>query len=210
MPRGLSATLMAALAARTCRPRDFVWFTVKDRDTGEPYSEGFWSGSTPVSAQVVDGITGSTVERVFTEAGGLVSGPEIPFVRNLTVQRVELLMSNLSERIKELIRGYEPRQGRIQIYRGMLSVTGNTLIEPATPRFVGYIDQVEIMDAAAGEYGSVKITCTSSTREFSRSNFSTRTNEDQRRTRSDTDAFFRDVATIGEREIFWGTENARD
>jgi len=57
--------------------RDFIWITVKERATGNPYSEGYWSDRRDIQAQVIDAETGNTVTRDFRGAIGLIEGPSI-------------------------------------------------------------------------------------------------------------------------------------
>lgn len=198
----LSTENTAALAARAVQARDFIWFTVRDRATGAPYSEGYWSDLHTVSAQVVSPVAG-TVTRTWYGAGALIQIGAIIRSANPVVQTVEIQLSQIDDRIADLIRGYDPRQGRVEIYRGLFNPLTGVLVSPGYARFYGFIDGTPITTPAEGGTGSVRVVCRSHTQEFSRSNPSIRSDADQRR-RSATDDFYRDVSTAGELEIWWG------
>ncbi len=73
------------------------------------------------------------------------------------------------------------------------------------PRFIGFVDGVDIVTPAEGEEGSITLSCVSHTQEMTRSNPDTRSDASQR-LRSATDDFFADTTVAGEWEIFWGME----
>lgn len=198
----LSAENQAALAARAVQARDFIWFTVRNRSTGAAYSEGYWSDFTTVSAQVVSPVAG-TVTRTWYGAGQLIQIGAIIRSANPVVQTVEIQLSQIDDRINDLIRGYDPRQGRVEIYRGLFNPATGAMVSPGFPRFYGFVDGVSVTTPAEGGVGSVKVTCRSHTQEFSRSNPAIRSDADQRR-RAATDNFYQDVSTAGELEVWWG------
>lgn len=198
----LSAENAAALAARSLQSRDFIWFTVRNRSTGLPFSEGYWSDVTTVSAQVISPVAG-TVTRTWHGAGSLIQIGAIVRSANPVVQTVEIQLSQIDDRINDLIRLYDARQGRVEIYRGLFDPVTGALVSPGYARFYGFVDGVPVTTPAEGGTGSVKVTCKSHTQEFSRSNPSIRSDADQRR-RSATDNFYQDVSTAGELEIWWG------
>ena len=84
----LDSAEITALQQPVIDSRNFVWFTVKDRDTGDPAYAGFWSDAGPFTGNVKDALTGSTVSRTFAGAG-LVSVGSIPRTVGLAVRRVE-------------------------------------------------------------------------------------------------------------------------
>lgn len=205
--KALPAALETALAQRLTVPRDFVWFTVRDRDTGVAHSEGYWSDEGTISASVYDVAAGGNVTRTYTGAGGLIGISPIPLVSGLSSQTVTITLAGVSDRIETLIRGYEPRHGRIQIHRGLLHHETRVLVAPAQPRFLGWIDGVPLEAEGEGGETLVKVKCVSDSRELGRGNPATRSDADQR-LRSATDNFFQDVSTIGQLEVFWGTKEA--
>ena len=88
----LDSAEITALQQPVIDSRNFVWFTVKDRDTGDPAYAGFWSDAGPFTGNVKDALTGSTVSRTFAGAG-LVSVGSIPRTVGLAVRRVEVVLS---------------------------------------------------------------------------------------------------------------------
>lgn len=201
--RNISAENQAALEARALVARDFIWFIVKDRETGDPVTDGYWSDVGDISAEVIDPNTGGAVSRTFHGAGALIQISDIPLVSNITVQTVSVRLSQVSERINDLIRGYECKQGQVQIWRGMFSPETRSMVAPATPRFVGFIDNIDVNTPAENEDGAVILTCVSHTQEMTRYNPDTRSDASQR-VRSGTDNFYQDTTVVGGWQHFWG------
>lgn len=201
--RDLSAETYEALQARKLVARDFIWFVVKDRVTGNPVTDGYWSDVGEVSAQVIDPESGGVVARSFHGALGLIQISDIPLVSNITVQNVQVKLSQVSEHVRDLVHGYECKQGQVQIWRGLFDPDSRLLVGPATPRFVGFIDDIEITTPAENEDGGVTLTCVSHTQEMTRYNPDTRSDASQR-LRADNDNFFQDTTVVGGWQHFWG------
>ncbi|WP_315742847.1 MULTISPECIES: hypothetical protein [unclassified Bradyrhizobium] len=206
MTRGVSSANYTALQNRVVVPRDFVWFVVRDRVTGAPVTDGYWSDVGTTTVDVIDPDTGSVVSRTFASGAGLVKFAAIPLVSNLTVQTTTVTLSQVSDRVNDLVRGYECKQGKIQIFRGLLDPVSRVLVAPAFPRFAGTIDAAPIKTPPEGEIGDVTITCTGNTQELMRSNPDTRSDASQR-LRDPNDAFYRDVATVTDWQIYWGKQS---
>lgn len=201
--RSFSTAIADALAEGAIEPRDFLWFTVRDRATGDPYSEGYWSDAGDYQANVTDPTTGNTVSRLYRGAGGMISAAPIVQAANLTVQRWEIRLSSVSDRVAQLLIGYDPRRGRVEMHKGLFAPGTQTLVAPAFPEFYGFVDRVQIETPEEGGEGSVIVTCVSATQGMVRNNPAMRSDEDQRR-RSATDNFFEGVETAGEVAVFWG------
>lgn len=203
----LSAELQTALDQRLVIPRDFIWFEVINRDTGNPYAEGYWSGIETVNATVRDTFLGSVVSRDFFGVGSLIGIDGIVRTANLTISETNIYLSSIENRVQDLVRGYEPKFGKIQIFRGLLSTTTGLLIDHAFPRFAGIINNVEIKRPTPGGVGQVIVSCVSVSQEMTRSNPLVRDTASQKQ-RLQTDTFFNDVATVGDVEFFWGAKNS--
>jgi hypothetical protein len=201
--RDISAANHDALAQRILMPRDFIWFVVKDRTTGAPVTDGYWSDIGDISAALVDPDTGGTVTRTFVGAGSLIRISDIPLVSNITVQNITVSLSQVADRVQNLVRGFECKQGRVEIYRGLFDPASRKLVAPAMPRFVGTIDEAPITTPAEGENGDVSLSCTSNTAELTRFNTETRSDADQK-LRQASDDFFVDAAVVGTWQQFWG------
>lgn len=203
MARTLSSENLAALSARTLVPRDFIWFVARDRDTGDFVTDGMWSDVGTVTAPVLNPDTGLSEDRVFAGSGTLIQCDDIPLVANMTVQTVTVRMSQVDDRVTQLVRDYDIKQARVEIYRGLLDPASRSMVSPAMCRFVGFVDKIEIMTPSENEDGSVTLSCVSHTQEMTRSNPDTRSDASQR-LRSATDDFFVDASVVGDWEHFWG------
>ena len=203
MTRTLSSENYAALQQRNLVARDFVWFIVRDRDDGSPVTDGYWSDVGSITAEVIDPETGGAQSRQFFGADGLISISDILLISTLSVQQVTIELSQVSDRINDLVRTYDCKQGTVQIFRGMFDPLTREMVGPAFPRFVGFIDEAPITTPKEGGIGNVTLTCTSHTQEMTRANSDTRSDASQR-LRSATDNFFQDAAVVGTWEHFWG------
>ncbi|KAA0689862.1 hypothetical protein DTW90_30690 [Neorhizobium sp. P12A] len=201
--RNISAENYAALQARRLVARDFLWLVVRTLDTGLPFGYGFWSDVGNVSAQVLNPDTGAAESRNFEGSGSLIQISDIPLVANLTVQNTTISMSQIDEGVANIVRGYDLKQARVEIYRGMFDPDTRQMVAPAFSRFIGFVDNVVITTPKEGEEGSVELTCASHTQEVTRSNPDTRS-QDSQVLRSATDNFFQDTTTVGDWEFFWG------
>lgn len=205
MTKTLDSASYLALQQRNLVARDFIWFVVRDRDDGSPVTDGYWSDVGTITADVIDPDTGGTSSRQFFGAGGLIQISAIPLVSTLTVQNITVSLSQVSDRINELVRGYDCKQGQVQIWRGMFDPVSRTQVGPAFPRFVGFIDEAPIVTPKEGEAGDVTLTCTAHTQEMTRANSDTRSDASQK-LRSATDNFYQDTAVVGTWAQFWGRE----
>ena len=202
--RSLSSENFAALQARRLVARDFLWIVARDPDTGAPVPDGMWSDVGNVSAAVIHPDTGLPVTRDWYGSGTLVQISDIPAVANLSVQAVTIRMSQVADHVQTLVRQYDCKQARVEIYRGLFNPDTRQMVAPAQCRFVGFVDEIEINTPSENEEGSVEMRCVSHTQEMTRSNTETRSHESQK-LRDDTDTFFVDASTAGEFEIFWGS-----
>lgn len=208
MARSLDSAVLTALAARTLVARDFLTFVARDRTTGDQITDSMWSDIGAVTAPVIDPDTGLEENRDFYGSGTLVQISDIPLVSNVTVQQVTISLSQVDDRVADLVRAYDLKQARVEIFRGLFDPATRLLVAPAVPRFVGFVDEVQIHTPAEGGEGSVVVTCASHTQEMLRSNPDTRSHESQKQ-RSGSDKFFLDAAVVGGWEHFWGTTKGK-
>ncbi len=201
--RFTDAPTQVALENRAVKVRDFIWFVVRDRDTGEDVEAGYWSDVGTVDMQVIDPRTQLVQTRQFEGAGSLISIGPIPLVSNLSVQSVSVELSQVSD-ANALIRTYDARQGRVEIFRGLFELESLVQIAPAYNRFSGFIDDPEIVTPVENEDGKIELNCVSHTQELNRFNPATRSDVYQR-LRDPNDSFRRHAATVGTWEIKWGT-----
>lgn len=198
-----SSILQNALLNRAIVFRDFLWLIPRDMDTGNPAPYGFWSGVADISAQVINPLSGSAVTRNFEGAGALIDISEIPAVSTLEPQKVTVRMSQLNADSQAVVRGYDLKQARIEIFSGYFDPGTRMLLEPAFCRFQGFVDFVDVKTPKEGENGSVSLTCASHSSELRRTNPDTRSHDSQQ-LRAPGDAFFKDVVAVSDWNIFWG------
>lgn len=201
--RTLATEVTDALAAGALVPRDFVWITARNRDTGAAQSWGAWSGLGNITADVINPADGQTVTRAFEGAGSLVTVGQVPMVTGLTVQTVQIQLSQIAAGAEQLVRGWDARRAPVQLFRGFLDPATMLLVSPAVCRFTGFVDEVPIVTPAEGGEGSITLICASHAQELTRGFTHKRSDADQR-TRSATDGFYRHAATVGTWQIFWG------
>lgn len=199
----LDAATQAAIEADAVVPRDFLWITAKHRTTGADVSHGMWSDAGTISAGVKNPITGATDTRTFEGAGGLIQISDIQKTLGLTVNTVQIVMSQIDTLAETIIRGLDPKYANVEVYRGWLNPVSYLLVAPALIQFRGFIDAAPIITPAEGGEGSITLTCASYTQEFTRSNSSKRSDADQK-LRAPNDKGLEHVAVVGEWEINWG------
>lgn len=180
-----------------------MWVIPRNMSTGNPTPYGFWSDIGDISAQVVNPLTGGVVTRNFAGAGALISISDISAVSNITVQDVTIKISQLNDDAQAVVRGYDLKQGRVEVYSGYFDPSTRLLLEPAFCRFQGFVDEATITTPKEGEDGLISLTCHSHTSELTRTNPDTRSHDSQQ-TRSLGDAFFSDVVAVSDWNIFWG------
>ncbi|UXS00839.1 hypothetical protein [Agrobacterium tumefaciens] len=206
--RNISAENLAALEARQLVARDFLWFVVRNRATGVQVTDGMWSDVGNVSAAVIHPDTGLPVTRDWYGSGTLVAIDDIPLVSNLSSQNVTIRMSQVSEHVQTLVRLYDCKQARVEIYRGLFDPDSRAMVAPAECRFVGFVDKLNIITPSENDEGSVTMICASHTQEMTRSNPATRSHATQI-LRQAGDAFYTDADTSSEWEFFWGSEKGK-
>jgi hypothetical protein len=204
--RSIPVSIQAALEARSLVTRDFMRITARDRVTGDLKSEGFWSGARGVRAWAIDPVDGAAVEYDFSGAGALISTDPIPAVSNMTVQRVTVNFSLIEDRINELLRTYSLQDAPLVIWRGTFDPATMAMVEPAQIRFVGFVDSAPVDTPAEGQEGAIALECVSHTQELTRHNPDLRSHESQI-LRAAGDDFLKDVATVGDIQIFWGAKS---
>ncbi|WP_273523942.1 hypothetical protein [Rhodosalinus sediminis] len=206
MTRAISPEVQAAIEAGVLVPRDFLWIEARRRDTGAAVTWGAWSDLGTITADVIDPVSGVTVQRTYEGAGSLVQISEVPLVIGLTVQAVEIQLSQIADGAETLIRTYDARRAPVELHRGFLDPATMRLAAPAVPRFMGFVDEAPVETPAEGGEGAIRLTCTGHPQELVRSASAKRSDADQRR-RNATDGFYRHAATVSSWKIFWGQKS---
>ncbi|MCM2292300.1 hypothetical protein NAC44_08160 [Allorhizobium sp. BGMRC 0089] len=137
-------------------PRKFVSFTVKDRDSGEQVTLGFWSGDEALTVTVPSGFSGEHVTRRFT--GGVnLAVDTVPRVSDLSIQTVTVSLSQIAPEVQRLVRGYDVRLGKVEIYEAVFDPRNRTLVAMPPLVFLGQIDGAPITTPMIGAEGAVEI-----------------------------------------------------
>lgn len=201
--RTIPPAMQAALDSRSAVMRDFLWIVARDASDGTPVPVGYWSDLGTVSANVMDPTLGVSQARTFRGAGGLVDISPIPLTSDMSVQEATIALSQVSD-ANDLVRAYDLKQARVEIFRGMFT-TALLQIEPAEPRFVGFVDDIEIpTPSEESEASAIILTCVGHSQEMSRTNTAVRSDAYMRR-RDANDSFRRHAATVGTWELNWST-----
>jgi len=110
-------------------PRDFLWITARNRATGAPVTWGAWSDVGTVSADVIDPASGATVTRTYEGGGAVIAIGNVQLVTGLTVQAVEISLSQLDAGAQQAVRGHDVRRAPVELHRGFLDPDTHRLIE---------------------------------------------------------------------------------
>lgn len=201
-----SATAAYLQARQGIIRRNFVWVEAKNRDSGGTETMGLWDGDDVVTVTVISGQTGLPVSRIYVGAGSILQVDRIPLTTDLTMRTVNVSLSQISDAVQQLIRGYDTRRAPIEIHRGLFSLATNDLVAPPIPRFVGWINSNPINTPAIGQEGGVSVACVSHTRALTFINPAKRSDEYQQTRSGDRFRRYTDVA--GNWQIYWGEKRA--
>ena len=208
MPRGDSAANIEAAQQLVTAEADFLWFIARNRTTGAPVTDGMWSGVGTVTAQIVDPMTGMAVNRNYVGTYGLVAISDIALVTGVSVQPITITLSQVNDRVEQLLRQYDLKQARVEVHRGRIAPKTRQMVGPAAKRFVGFVDDPEIVEGKDGEEGHVSLSCVPYSQEMLRSNPDTRSHQSQQ-SRNPNDDFFIDAAVVHEWTQFWGKSDGK-
>ena len=118
--RELDSNNIVALAQRNIVYRDF--FKITGRNLANPnttFQTGFWSGKENITALVWDVDTGLPDLSFYNGAGGLIEISSIPSTIGIDVKKISIVMSQLDESFVNIVRGYNLKQAKVEIFRGL-------------------------------------------------------------------------------------------
>lgn len=206
MVRQVDSTTSNHLQAREgVIPRNFVWITAKDRETGTLESIGFWDGLDSVDVTVVSGTTGALEERTYHAWGALLQIDRIQRAPELSIRTIRIGLSQVSEAVQQVFRGYDARLAPVEVHRGFLNPETRLLLAPPVPRFIGWINKAPLTTPKAGEEGGVSVEVVSHVRMLTRTNPGRRSDNTQRQRGGDR--FRRYAGTAAEWEFWWGEKS---
>ena len=184
-------------------PRDFVWISALNTTTDLIENIGLWSGSVPVTVNVIQPSDGATVSRVYQGLAGLMAVPSIPMTMKLEVRSIKLTFSNLSLEILNAVLVFNPKNQPIEIHRGLLDPATMNLVDPAECRFDGLINKAPFKRARSGNDGQVILECQSHARTLAKGNPAKLSDEFHKRRSGDRFGRYYDVVP----KIVWGQED---
>jgi len=184
--------------------RDFVTIWPKTRDTGDVDQFGLWTDIAPLTVNVIKPSDGSTVARDFVGAGSLLDIQSIPSTMALEVRTIRVKLSKLSPSILEVFRTYDARLAPIQIHRGIFDPSTRQLVDPATCRFDGFVNNAPIRTPKTGSSGDVTVECTSFSRILTRT--SGQKFSDAMISQRSGDGFGKYTDVAGNFRIWWGQD----
>ncbi|OCP17371.1 MULTISPECIES: hypothetical protein [unclassified Ensifer] len=139
-------------------PRKLVVFRVKRRDNGAPVVRAFWDETDTIDIPVLDGFDGTQKTYSFIGDGSLLGVSDIVYVSDLSVQPVTVTLSQIAPFAQQLVREFEARLGRLEIWEYLLDPLTRLPVSVEWPDFIGQISKAPIKNPTSGGEGSIQIT----------------------------------------------------
>lgn len=169
------------------------WLVRFDLDSG---ATGVWGDTYFVT---VAGVT-------YAPLGGNIQVDAIPGQVSLGASSVAVTVTNLLSAVTTVIAGEDWHQRPASVILAILDDAG--AVQHTITRFSGFLDEIEISDAA-GDLCTVVFKIESSFRELNRATGRTRSDGDQRKI-SATDDFFKHAANANtDTDIYWGRKGVQ-
>jgi len=202
----LAPEVQAALEAGRLVSAQLVWFTVRVRADGSLHSEGYWDDVGTVDFQIIGARTGIVQTRTYVGSGTLIEIDPIPRTANLQIQRPQMRLSGVVDRVQDIFREFEARQARVETHRALFNPETRAQVAPAEPEFAGFVDQIDVTTPAENDEGGVVVDLVSHLQEITRTSAATRSGADQE-SRSAGDSFYDDTTVAGRIDLAWGQES---
>ncbi|MGV0909266.1 hypothetical protein [Martelella sp. FOR1707] len=157
--KSVSAAFIAALVGAREKglvARSLVYVTARDRATGVPVSLGFWTGGEDLDIDVIDGSSGGIVTRTYLGDVNL-EVPEIPRVSDMTIQTVDIELSQIAAAVQQLVRGWDARLASVEVHQLLIDPATGQAAGPAEVTFLGIVDGEPVETPAAGEEGGITL-----------------------------------------------------
>ncbi len=127
-----------------------LWITAKNRTTGADESLGFWTGDDHQEF-IINGET-----RLYYGAGEVIEVPPIKTGVGLAVRQHRITLAALTDEARQLLRGYEPRQARVELHSAPLNVDTGAPLGPPIRMIKGTLNKApETIGPKGGESGLV-------------------------------------------------------
>jgi hypothetical protein len=208
MVKSLDGATLDALAHRSrIIVRNFVLFTVKDGE-GAPALFGFTDYGEGIALDVIDGVTGLTVNRSYAgDSAPLIALDPIPMKIGLEVDTMQVMLNPLHPAVMAMHRGHDCRNAPVQIHRAYLSIVSMLPVGLPRCRRLGFVNTAPEEIAGPDAQSQLRIGVVSVTRELTRTNPAKRSDETQRLRSGDR--FRRYSGTAYQWPIWWGEAKAR-
>lgn len=198
-----TGVLLANAPTNGLKKRDFIFFTAKNRNTGDPETMGIWNGMVPINASVIRPRDGATVSREYQPIPDFMP-PPIPASSELQVRTIRLKFSNLSQELIQAIRLYELQMAPVEIHRGVFDPATNRLADPAEVMFNGFVNKAPIRKGKQNSPGSIELELVSRARLLTITSGQKFSDEYMKTRGNDRFAQYTDV--VGDIRIWWGQE----
>jgi len=205
-PSSAFQTALTNAASDGVIPRRFLWLRATNRADGSDEARGFWTGDQNVTLNVMDGVTGSAVSRLYVGLGGALVIPPIPRGSDLSIASimVDLPINNTS--VLETVGTHSVRFATADIHEGLLNV-GQRLVADPEYIFAGIVDGRENDKPQANSAGKITLEVMAEPmRMLTRANVEKRSNEHQKQYSGDTFSEYGSAAAHW--TIPWGERKA--
>lgn len=172
--------------------RVFVHCDAIDLDGVTPYPVGFFDD---VGTVLVEGRT--------YYGSALVSVSSLSAVGDLSIPGMAVTLSGLPPEVAALVRGSTVGQRPIRVDIGIYDTETHALIGGLVPRFVGFVDDVEINTPEAGGQSTVVLTCESVSRALTIRRHETRSEASEKQ-RDAADTLYRYTNVQRAKPIYFG------
>lgn len=178
------------------RLRSLIWITARNRVTGAAETMGLWNGDDHMNFT----IAGQT--RTYYAAGSLIGIDDISGAVGIEVRMQAAVLSPLSPEVAQAIRGYDARLAPIEIHRAAFDPDSHALMEEPHRVFSGWIDGIDLTEAADGESAECRVTMSSAARDLTRTLPLRRSDAGYSLRSGDRIARYADVSAVV--PVFWG------
>jgi hypothetical protein len=199
----LSTPQITALGKEHVMRRLFLDVWARDPSTSPPGAEtrvGFWDDVGEITSEGL----------LYHGAGQIGSSGPVKSIQgwgadsNFSIPQLSIKLSGIDPEVLNLSRFYEIRQAKMKLSLAIFDATTRAVVGLMFPVFVGKIDQVPIVDPAAGEAGSITFICESVSRALTFPRYNKRVQEDQKE-RQDGDQFYVYTNMMREVQLYFGT-----
>lgn len=195
--RSYDAPTLAALQTRAgIAPRILIWVVARNRTSGLDEELGLWTGAYDRAFTI------GAASRTYAGAGSIMQIPAVKMQAGLGVRVLRLALSPISTTVADLIRTYDSRFAAIEIHRALFSTDDGSLIAEPHRVWKGFIDEVEVSEAAAGGEAVCEVSAVSSARLLTRTLSLKRSDATQQLRGGDRFRRYTDIS--GKVEVWWG------